>query len=93
MRKAKIVCTIDPVSVSLAMLGRLIEHGMDAARLNFSYGPMPPMPVRSPRSGRLLNATMRPWPSFKICKVLEYEWAPSRKMESNSKSASRCDYW
>ncbi|HEX5645991.1 MAG TPA: pyruvate kinase [Nitrospira sp.] len=38
MRKAKIVCTIGPASVSLAMLDRLIEHGMDAARLNFSHG-------------------------------------------------------
>ena len=38
MRKAKIVCTIGPASDSLAMLDRLIEHGMDAARLNFSHG-------------------------------------------------------
>ena len=38
MRKAKIVCTIGPASVSLAILDRLIERGMDAARLNFSHG-------------------------------------------------------
>lgn len=38
MRKAKIVCTIGPASASLAMLDRLIENGMDAARLNFSHG-------------------------------------------------------
>lgn len=38
MRKAKIVCTIGPASASLAMLDRLIESGMDAARLNFSHG-------------------------------------------------------
>jgi pyruvate kinase len=38
MRKAKIVCTIGPASESLDTLGRLIEHGMDAARLNFSHG-------------------------------------------------------
>ncbi len=38
MRKAKIVCTIGPASDSLALLDRLIEHGMDAARLNFSHG-------------------------------------------------------
>jgi len=37
MRKAKIVCTIGPASDSLAMLDRLIEHGMDVARLNFSH--------------------------------------------------------
>ena len=38
MRKAKIVCTIGPASNSLALLDRLIESGMDAARLNFSHG-------------------------------------------------------
>ena len=38
MRKAKIVCTIGPASDSLMSLDRLIEHGMDAARLNFSHG-------------------------------------------------------
>jgi pyruvate kinase len=38
MRKAKIVCTIGPASCSPAILSRLIENGMDAARLNFSHG-------------------------------------------------------
>ena len=38
MRKAKIVCTIGPASVSPTILDRLIESGMDAARLNFSHG-------------------------------------------------------
>ena len=38
MRKAKIVCTIGPASSSPAMLDRLIENGMDVARLNFSHG-------------------------------------------------------
>lgn len=38
MRKAKIVCTIGPASHSPAMLNRLIESGMNAARLNFSHG-------------------------------------------------------
>jgi len=38
MRKAKIVCTIGPASDSLTLLDRLIESGMDAARLNFSHG-------------------------------------------------------
>jgi pyruvate kinase len=38
MRKAKIVCTIGPASNSLEMLDRLIDVGMDAARLNFSHG-------------------------------------------------------
>ncbi len=38
MRKAKIVCTIGPASDSLEILDRLIEQGMDVARLNFSHG-------------------------------------------------------
>jgi len=38
MRKAKIVCTIGPASDSLELLDRLIEQGMNAARLNFSHG-------------------------------------------------------
>lgn len=38
MRKAKIVCTIGPASAQLDTLDRLIEQGMNAARLNFSHG-------------------------------------------------------
>jgi pyruvate kinase len=38
MRKAKIVCTIGPASDQPATLDRLIEAGLDAARLNFSHG-------------------------------------------------------
>jgi pyruvate kinase len=38
MRKAKIVCTIGPSSESPEMLKKLIEAGMNVARLNFSHG-------------------------------------------------------
>ena len=38
MRKTKIVCTIGPVSESLPMLKKLMETGMNVARLNFSHG-------------------------------------------------------
>jgi pyruvate kinase len=38
MRKAKIVCTIGPASESPEVLDRLIQSGMNAARLNFSHG-------------------------------------------------------
>ncbi len=38
MRKAKIVCTIGPASAEPSLLERLINSGMDVARLNFSHG-------------------------------------------------------
>ena len=38
MRRAKIVCTIGPASEDEAMIGRLIDAGMNVARLNFSHG-------------------------------------------------------
>jgi pyruvate kinase len=38
MRKTKIVCTIGPASQSEEILRRLIQEGMDVARLNFSHG-------------------------------------------------------
>ena len=37
-RRTKIVCTIGPSSNSRKMLERLIQAGMDVARLNFSHG-------------------------------------------------------
>ncbi len=38
MRRTKIVATIGPSSRSPEMIGRLLEVGMDVARLNFSHG-------------------------------------------------------
>jgi len=38
MRKTKIVCTIGPATSSEAMIEKLVNVGMDVARLNFSHG-------------------------------------------------------
>ncbi len=38
MKNTKVVCTIGPASESEEILKRLIEEGMDVARLNFSHG-------------------------------------------------------
>lgn len=37
-RHSKIVCTIGPATCSRRMIGKLVEAGMDVARLNFSHG-------------------------------------------------------
>ena len=38
MKQTKIVCTIGPSSSDEATLKRLVEAGMNVARLNFSHG-------------------------------------------------------
>lgn len=38
LRKTKIVCTLGPASESAAMLSKLIDAGLNVARLNFAHG-------------------------------------------------------
>src|SRR6478752_6679767 len=41
MRRAKIVCTLGPATSSEAQIARLIEAGMNVARMNLSHGDYP----------------------------------------------------
>jgi pyruvate kinase len=56
--KTKIVCTIGPASRSVAVLKKLIKHGMNVARLNFSHG-TPEEHQRDIRNIRSLAVQMR----------------------------------
>ncbi|PKQ14398.1 MAG: pyruvate kinase, partial [Actinobacteria bacterium HGW-Actinobacteria-8] len=38
MRNAKIVCTIGPATASLENMRKLVDAGMDVARINRSHG-------------------------------------------------------
>jgi len=38
MKRTKIVCTIGPSSEKRSILEKMIKHGMNVARLNFSHG-------------------------------------------------------
>ena len=46
MRKTKIVCTIGPASDTREILGRMMDAGMNVARLNFSRAPSPELPAK-----------------------------------------------
>ena len=38
MRKTKILCTIGPASSDQAVFSKLVDQGLNVARLNFSHG-------------------------------------------------------
>jgi pyruvate kinase len=60
MRRTKIVCTIGPASSSTEVLGRLVDAGMDVARLNFSHGTLAEHRERLERVRSVSDAKGRP---------------------------------
>jgi len=60
LRKTKIVCTLGPSSSSDEMLARMLDAGMDVARLNFSHGAHADHQVRITQLRALSGKTGKP---------------------------------
>ncbi len=73
MRKTKIVCTIGPASDSLDMMKKMIEAGMDVARLNFSHGTHEEHEARINRLRQAMEVTGK-----SIALMLDTKWPEIR---------------
>ncbi|MBR3296468.1 MAG: pyruvate kinase, partial [Firmicutes bacterium] len=62
MKKTKIICTLGPASDSEEVLVRMIESGMNVARLNFSHGSHEEQQARIDRIKALRTKLNRPLP-------------------------------
>ena len=60
MRRAKLICTLGPASASDDVIRRMIEEGMDIARLNFSHGTHSQHEALIERIRRLAQQSTRP---------------------------------
>lgn len=60
MRKTKIVCTIGPASESEETLAKMLDAGMNIARLNFSHGTHEDHQVKIDRLKKVREASGRP---------------------------------
>ena len=85
MRRAKIVATIGPASDSPELLDRLLEAGMDVARLNFSHGTQADQERASPGCARRPGAGAHPDPAA----------GPARPQDPHRPLAggTRCSSW
>ena len=62
MRKTKIICTLGPACDSDEMLKKMIQNGLDCARLNFSHGTHEEQKVRMDRVKRVRDELGIPLP-------------------------------
>lgn len=62
MRKTKIICTLGPACDSDEMLKKMIQNGLDCARLNFSHGTHEEQKVRMDRVKRIREELGIPLP-------------------------------
>ncbi|WP_288924548.1 pyruvate kinase [uncultured Trichococcus sp.] len=70
MKKTKIVCTIGPASESVETLVKLINAGMNVARLNFSHGDF------EEHGARIVNIREASKITGKMCAILLYTKGP-----------------
>ncbi len=62
MRKTKIICTLGPACDSDELLKKMIQNGLDCARLNFSHGTHEEQKVRMDRVKRIRQELNIPLP-------------------------------
>ena len=62
MRKTKIICTLGPACDDDEILKKMIKHGLDCARLNFSHGTHEEQKVRMDRVKRIREELGIPLP-------------------------------
>ena len=62
MRKTKIICTLGPASDDEALLKKMMQNGLDCARLNFSHGTHEEQKVRMDRVKKLREELYIPLP-------------------------------
>ncbi|MDE6557961.1 MAG: pyruvate kinase [Clostridia bacterium] len=62
MKKTKIICTLGPASDSEEVIGKLIDAGMNVARLNFSHGTHEEAAEKIERIKRVREAKKAPIP-------------------------------
>mgnify|MGYP000888964705 CR=1 FL=1 len=83
MRKTKIVCTIGPACDSKEMMRKMIDAGMNVARINMSHGVYDRLEVTIKTLKRQLQRAVKMLQFCSIQRVLRSESAHSRTVLLN----------